>query len=128
MRVVPEQVGGELAPQDLAEETLRALAGIGNCGGVPDLARGQLAPVQMGGDHGRAGLTGQVAAGLVSAHGVIEKGADAGLGGLFADLPGGAEAGGPVRPVRQQAPFGEPVGLRQCSAAMRSISGRTMST
>ena len=112
LRIVEEQVVRELAPADLGEEFLgvalrssRFAGGTGMLEGVPDLARPDLAEMQMGREPRCRGPVRPVAVlgvtGKAAADEIIEP-----LGGAgFSRRPLGPQAAGPVRLRRLQPEF-----------------------
>src|SRR5512138_645271 len=105
---------GEVAPAELAQKGFGGMGrqrsrGSGMAKRVPDLARRDLAPMQVRREARGAVPIGPVAVVLVGCGCTLEEVLEPRGGAAFAGRPGAAQAGGRVRLRRQQAPVGEVV-------------------
>jgi hypothetical protein len=106
---VEQQVVREVAPAKLPQEGLGGVLGqIAGRDSVarrpPDLARRDLAPVQVRREARGAGAVGAVAFGLVTGRRAVEERREPRRCAALAGCPGGAQSGGPVGPYRQEIP------------------------
>ena len=104
----------ELAPADFTEEFIDIAGesvpfGGGEAGGVPDLAGADLAKAQMRRQARGAGAVGPVAIVGIARRVTFQKGAEAGLRGLFTGGPMLSQAAGPIRMPGFETPVFEAI-------------------